>query len=711
MAPFLFSYLLHSLLPEDPKLLKTTLGAFLQSSQWRWSPQSPRRHAVPLRLRGKSKPSVRLRQVKNTKMRASLRTYLLSPTMSLFRVGCRLGSSLTRRRMRESPVMRVAREPLMALSSAIQDILPVRFDSDSYSIGVDCHASRCMANSPHLFEDLKLIKMGAVEGIKQGLEIKGIGTFKFKIEDDDGRTHEVKIKNSLYLPELRRCLLSPQHWAQEAGDNHPLPRGTRMENDDANCILFWGQGKYKKTIPHNPDSNVPILHTAASALTYRAFATTFEAMEANFYRREHVRQLPGLRRHEETPDDQEFIADENVHFNGAKRMENGVSADDETIKMSKVTSPSEGEHEGQTRMRALTFDPSPPLEEEEEVHLAAADDQAELMRWHYRLGHLPFARLKLLAKNGEVPRRLAKVPPPKCAGCLFGAMTKVPWRGRESRTSHEVFVASKPGECVSVDHMVSTQAGFYAQLKGKLTNKRYRAASVFVDHFSRLRFVHLMQDLSSEETVNAKLAFERFARARLNAHFQNGIAERAIRDLSESARKQLLHARHRWPAAVHVALWPYALRNAALLHNNLPTLEDGTSRLELFSSIRGRRDVTLDTGIDDVKYAINSGAFACTKRVPSPLGNHDPRDGICGTDDDNDGARWCTSGVVVGWEDVCCSLCCQLCTLAQMARHTVDYEERDAACCNTSGVADWDDDEAYVGVEYGHVLEGSVLVV
>jgi hypothetical protein len=79
-------------------------------------------------------------------------------------------------------------------------------------------------------------------------------------------------------------------------------------------------------------------------------------------------------------------------------------------------------------MQALTFDPSPPLEEEEEVSFATADDQAELMRWHYRLGHLPFAKLKMLAKNGEIPRRLAKVPPPKCAGCLFGAMTKVPWR-------------------------------------------------------------------------------------------------------------------------------------------------------------------------------------------------------------------------------------------------------------------------------------------
>jgi hypothetical protein len=32
-------------------------------------------------------------------------------------------------------------------------------------------------------------------------------------------------------------------------------------------------------------------------------------------------------------------------------------------------------------------------------------------------------------------------------------------------------------------------------------------------------------------------------------------------------------------------LWPYALRNATLLHNSLPVLQDGLSRLELFSSI------------------------------------------------------------------------------------------------------------------------------
>jgi hypothetical protein len=166
--------------------------------------------------------------------------------------------------------------------------------------------------------------------------------------------------------------------------------------------------------------------------------------------------------------------------------------------------------QGKTRMRTLTFDPSPLLEEGEEVHLIASDNQVVLMRWHCRLGHLSFMKLKLLANNGGIPRHLAKVPPPKCAGCLYGAMTKVPWHGKESKSSHKVFVAMRPGECVSVDHMVSTQQGFYTQSKGKLIIKRYRATSVFVDHFSRLQFVHLMQDLSSNKMVKAKLAFECF---------------------------------------------------------------------------------------------------------------------------------------------------------------------------------------------------------
>jgi hypothetical protein len=48
------------------------------------------------------------------------------------------------------------------------------------------------------------------------------------------------------------------------------------------------------------------------------------------------------------------------------------------------------------------------------------------MQWHYRLGHLTFPKLKQLALNGKIPKKLAEVLPPKCTGCLFGAMTKLP---------------------------------------------------------------------------------------------------------------------------------------------------------------------------------------------------------------------------------------------------------------------------------------------
>ena len=100
-----------------------------------------------------------------------------------------------------------------------------------------------MANAPHLFQELRLTpNHRKVDGIGEGLDIAGTGTLVLRIQDDKGKVHTIKIPNSLYLPGLKMCLLLPQHWAQEAGDNHPLPNGTRMENNAHSCKLFWGQG-------------------------------------------------------------------------------------------------------------------------------------------------------------------------------------------------------------------------------------------------------------------------------------------------------------------------------------------------------------------------------------------------------------------------------------------------------------------------------------
>jgi hypothetical protein len=283
------------------------------------------------------------------------------------------------------------------------------------------------------------------------------------------------------------------------------------------------------------------------------------------------------------------MAEENIHTDILKKpplASEGATSNNVTVQASNLSSEKESKEEKQTtRTGPLTFDVNPELEEDKHVYLAAVDNQAKLMRWHYRLGHLAFSKLKQLALNGETNQQLAKVKPPACAGCLFGAMTKVPWKGRE--TSSDVFVATKAGQCVSVNQMILMQVGFIAQLKGTLTKKRYTVATVFVDHYSRLMYIHLMTKLTSEETMEAKQAFKHFAKQHgvrvlhyhcdngqfadnafknscrakkqrltfcgVNAHFQNCIEEKFVRDLGVHGSSSSMRANDGRPPST----WPF----------------------------------------------------------------------------------------------------------------------------------------------------------
>ena len=200
---------------------------------------------------------VRKLQNKSENLRgATMRTYLFLALFTAFKVGCRVESFL---RQFSGPL----RSHLAFQSKQTPTNLPVRFDSDSFLIGVNSHALRCMVNDTHLFKDLRLSKNNRqVSGIAEGLAIKGEGTFKFDITNDDGQRHTIRIKNSLYVPKMRRCVLSPQHWAQEAKDGE-----TWMEfkiEFPYDCILNWRGGK--KTIPNQPSTNVPVLYTTSSLL-------------------------------------------------------------------------------------------------------------------------------------------------------------------------------------------------------------------------------------------------------------------------------------------------------------------------------------------------------------------------------------------------------------------------------------------------------------
>ena len=68
-----------------------------------------------------------------------------------------------------------------------------------------------------------------------------------------------------------------------------------------------------------------------------------------------------------------------------------------------------------------------------------------------------------------------------------------------------------PGDCVSVDILVSATPGLIAQMRGFLTRLRYKYACVFMDHFSDFSYVHLMKDQSADSALEAKEAFEAYA--------------------------------------------------------------------------------------------------------------------------------------------------------------------------------------------------------
>ena len=248
-----------------------------------------------------------------------------------------------------------------------------------------------------------------------------------------------------------------------------------------------------------------------------------------------------------------------------------------------------------------------------------ANPQHELLHLHHKPTHLPFSQLQAMARSHIIPHRLAKCVIPKCSACLFGKATKRAWRDKGPVSS--LVPSTTTGQCVSVDQPESSIMGLLAQTKGAPTTQCYNSATVFVDHHTMFTFVYVQQSTAAAHTVLAKEAFELFSRnfgvtilhyhgdngrfaenlfmihackrgqrvthCGVNAHdFQNGIAERRIKDLQDRGRTMMVHAKHNWPDAIEPWMWPFAnhrLANEA--HNCTPVRED-LSSITLYSQSR-----------------------------------------------------------------------------------------------------------------------------
>jgi hypothetical protein len=161
-----------------------------------WPPQG---HRGPIFQRHrKVKMKVRHRHCQAT-MREQFRAHLFALTIASLKAGCRVESSL-RNRHHSHHAQFTALQGTHGNPWSNQ----VHFDSDSFPNSVANHALYCYVNSPHLMDDLVLSNKGSVDGITDGLPIKGKGTFKFTIKDNSGRRHNICIPESLYIPGIKK---------------------------------------------------------------------------------------------------------------------------------------------------------------------------------------------------------------------------------------------------------------------------------------------------------------------------------------------------------------------------------------------------------------------------------------------------------------------------------------------------------------------------
>lgn len=82
------------------------------------------------------------------------------------------------------------------------------FDTDSFLIIVDTGASAAFTFCKQDFITFTPL-MDKVKGLAT-LKIAGEGTVQYKVKNDQGKTVNLIIENSYYVPEMDICLLSPQ---------------------------------------------------------------------------------------------------------------------------------------------------------------------------------------------------------------------------------------------------------------------------------------------------------------------------------------------------------------------------------------------------------------------------------------------------------------------------------------------------------------------
>ena len=147
----------------------------------------------------------------------------------------------------------------------------IHWDSNGQQLMVDNGASASI--TPYLTECITPPQPinSKVKGIRGHAQVMYKGTVQWKVQDNRGQSHRFTLPNSYFVATAPSRILCPQHLAQTAKDNYPLPLGTGEVTGDEYIQLFWNQCKYVKTIKLDPRRNIGMTHTAPGIHKFKDF--------------------------------------------------------------------------------------------------------------------------------------------------------------------------------------------------------------------------------------------------------------------------------------------------------------------------------------------------------------------------------------------------------------------------------------------------------
>ena len=429
----------------------------------------------------------------------------------------------------------------------------VNFDTDSVSIILDTGATAAFTFCMTDFSAFKVMN-SKVNGLGS-LHIRGIGTVQYSVINDTGKEAILSIDNAYYVPDLKTRLISPQQICAQHKS------GTYSGTATAFAIS-WGANT--KTVEINSSNNLPIMHTA-SGLTNGV--SLFKALQSG-------------------PISTSNITRRKIPIFGAHNAHNQICVNcsishcpDCMIKVSAFTSTILD----MSKVQNMT------------------DDQRELLHLHESVGHLAFGTLISFARKGLLPAKFKSIDPPTCITCILGKQHKLS-RSRDNKISGKSI--TQPGDLIHMDQCIVTTPGRPMTLSGKNNRDKITCFTIYVDQVSHRIHIHFQSSTDAKQTLQGKHRLEKYGHkfnvnlkhfradngvfkskdimfdiekqnqdisfCGVNAHHQNGVAERHIRTVVERGRTNFIHAATKWPKALPTDLWTFAVNYSVHQWNHTP---------------------------------------------------------------------------------------------------------------------------------------------